>query len=200
MSIETLKAEVARRFGTPAVVVDLDVVERNIARVQALCDAAGIANRPHIKTHKSPVIAAMQRKAGARGITCQKLGEAEVMADAGHDDILIAYIVRIPVLRNPLMHMRTYSHDRYAAYLAPDSVRGLVALASGRRVLSHVDVDVFLHEALEEHGWRARAASFAHGLPRVAYRVQALARAGLLRHDTLVSGPPSDSRPVVQHG
>jgi len=91
MSIEALKDEVARQFGTPAVVVDLDVVERNIARVQALCDAAGIANRPHIKTHKSPVIAAMQRDAGARGITCQKLGEAEIMAENGHDDILIAY-------------------------------------------------------------------------------------------------------------
>lgn len=91
MPNETLKAEVARQFGTPAVVIDLDIVERNIARVQALCDAAGIANRPHIKTHKSPVIATMQREAGARGITCQKLGEAEVMADAGHNDILIAY-------------------------------------------------------------------------------------------------------------
>ena len=91
MSIEALKSEVARQFGTPAVVIDLDVVERNIARVQALCDAAGIANRPHIKTHKSPVIAAMQRDAGARGITCQKLGEAEIMAEGGHDDILIAY-------------------------------------------------------------------------------------------------------------
>jgi D-serine deaminase-like pyridoxal phosphate-dependent protein len=91
MSIETLKAEVARQFGTPAVVIDLDVVERNIARVQALCDAAGVANRPHIKTHKSPVIAAMQRAAGAHGITCQKIGEAEVMADAGQDDILISY-------------------------------------------------------------------------------------------------------------
>jgi D-serine deaminase-like pyridoxal phosphate-dependent protein len=91
MSIEALKAEVARQFGTPVVVVDLDVVERNIARVQGLCDAAGVANRPHIKTHKSPVIAAMQRDAGAKGITCQKLGEAEVMADAGHDDILISY-------------------------------------------------------------------------------------------------------------
>jgi D-serine deaminase-like pyridoxal phosphate-dependent protein len=91
MPIDALKMEVARRFGTPAVVVDLDVVERNIARVQALCDAAGIANRPHIKTHKSPVIASMQREAGARGITCQKLGEAEVMADAGHDNILISY-------------------------------------------------------------------------------------------------------------
>jgi D-serine deaminase-like pyridoxal phosphate-dependent protein len=91
MAIETLKAEVARQFGTPAVVVDLDIVERNIARVQALCDAAGVANRPHIKTHKSPVIASLQREAGARGITCQKLGEAEIMADAGHDDILISY-------------------------------------------------------------------------------------------------------------
>jgi D-serine deaminase-like pyridoxal phosphate-dependent protein len=91
MSIEALKAEVARQFGTPAVVIDLDVVERNIARVQALCEAAGVSNRPHIKTHKSPVIAAMQRDAGASGITCQKIGEAEVMADAGQDDILIAY-------------------------------------------------------------------------------------------------------------
>jgi D-serine deaminase-like pyridoxal phosphate-dependent protein len=91
MSIEALKDEVVRRFGTPAVVIDLDVVERNIARVQAMCDAAGVANRPHIKTHKSPVIAMMQREAGARGITCQKIGEAEVMAEAGLDDILISY-------------------------------------------------------------------------------------------------------------
>lgn len=91
MSIEDLKTRVAREFGTPAVVVDLDVVERNIARVQGLCDAARVANRPHIKTHKSPVIALMQRNAGAHGITCQKIGEAEVMAEAGHDDILIAY-------------------------------------------------------------------------------------------------------------
>ncbi|MDB5564593.1 MAG: family PLP-dependent enzyme, partial [Tardiphaga sp.] len=48
-------------------------------------------NRPHIKTHKSPVIAKMQIEAGAQGITCQKLGEAEIMADAGIDDILISY-------------------------------------------------------------------------------------------------------------
>ena len=51
----------------------------------------GVANRPHIKTHKSPVLAKMQVAAGARGITCQKLGEAEVMVDGGLDDILISY-------------------------------------------------------------------------------------------------------------
>jgi D-serine deaminase-like pyridoxal phosphate-dependent protein len=86
-----LAAKIAREFGTPAAVIDMDRVERNIARVQAACDAAGVANRPHIKTHKSPVLAKLQVEAGARGITCQKLGEAEVMADAGIDDILISY-------------------------------------------------------------------------------------------------------------
>ncbi|WP_439514595.1 D-TA family PLP-dependent enzyme [Oceanibaculum nanhaiense] len=91
MNIEKLKREIALNYSTPAVVIDLDVVERNIARVQALCDKAGVANRPHIKTHKSPVLAALQRKAGASGITCQKLGEAEVMADGGQDDIFISY-------------------------------------------------------------------------------------------------------------
>jgi len=86
-----LAARIAREYGTPVAVIDLDRVERNIARVQADCDAAGVANRPHIKTHKSPMLARRQIEAGARGITCQKLGEAEVMADAGIDDILISY-------------------------------------------------------------------------------------------------------------
>jgi D-serine deaminase-like pyridoxal phosphate-dependent protein len=86
-----LAERIARAYGTPAAVVDLDRVERNIARLQAACDAAGVANRPHIKTHKSPLIAAMQRDGGAKGITCQKLGEAEVMAAAGFAEILISY-------------------------------------------------------------------------------------------------------------
>ena len=86
-----LAARIAREYGTPAAVIDMDRVERNIARVQAACEAAGLANRPHIKTHKSPMLAKLQVEAGAHGITCQKLGEAEVMAEAGIDDILISY-------------------------------------------------------------------------------------------------------------
>src|SRR5712691_11644212 len=86
-----LAERIAREYGTPAVAIDLDRVERNIKRLQAACDAAGVANRPHIKTHKSPVIAKLQRDAGAKGITCQKLGEAEVMAGAGFEEILISY-------------------------------------------------------------------------------------------------------------
>ena len=88
--LAALKNEIIEKFGTPCSVIDLDVVDRNITRAQNLCDKAGVANRPHIKTHKSPLLAQMQIKAGAQGITCQKLGEAEVMADAGITDILIA--------------------------------------------------------------------------------------------------------------
>ena len=87
---ESLKQDIIGQFGTPCAVIDLDVVDRNIARLQSLCDTAGLANRPHIKTHKSPFLAQRQMAAGAIGITCQKLGEAEVMAQAGIKDILIA--------------------------------------------------------------------------------------------------------------
>ncbi len=88
-----LKHDIARIYGTPCAVIDMDVVERNITRVQWLMNQAGVANRPHIKTHKSPELAQLQVAVGAKGITCQKLGEAEVFADAGFDDILISYNV-----------------------------------------------------------------------------------------------------------
>lgn len=78
---------------TPSVLIDLDIMERNIQRMQAHCDALGIAFRPHIKTHKLPQIAQMQLDAGAVGIACQKTTEAMVFADAGFTDIQIPYNV-----------------------------------------------------------------------------------------------------------
>ena len=76
---------------TPVLTVDLDAVGRNVAGMQRYCDEHELALRPHIKTHKLPRLARLQVDAGARGITCQKLGEAEVMADAGLDDILLSF-------------------------------------------------------------------------------------------------------------
>ena len=76
---------------TPAVLIDMDIVEANIRAFQAHCDKIGIKVRPHIKTHKIPKIAKLQIQAGAAGINCQKIGEAEVMAAAGIEDILITY-------------------------------------------------------------------------------------------------------------
>ncbi len=82
---------VADELETPAVTVDLTILEQNLHKMQAYCDSHRLAFRPHVKTHKIPEIARMQRTAGARGIVCQKLSEAEVFADAGFDDIFIPY-------------------------------------------------------------------------------------------------------------
>ena len=76
---------------TPCVVIDLDRAESNLKRAQAHADANGYKLRPHIKTHKLPRWAQRQVALGAAGITCQKLGEAEVMADAGLTDIFLPY-------------------------------------------------------------------------------------------------------------
>ena len=76
---------------TPEIVIDLDIVERNASRLQTALDARGVALRPHVKTHKSPELARIQLEGGARGITVGNIGEAEVFADAGFDDIFIAY-------------------------------------------------------------------------------------------------------------
>lgn len=78
---------------TPVPLIDIDVVDRNLKRWQERCDALGIANRPHIKTHKLSGLARYQVALGAKGITVQKLGEAEVMADAGLDDQLLTFNV-----------------------------------------------------------------------------------------------------------
>lgn len=76
---------------TPVPVVDLAVAERNLMRWQQHCDTLKLANRPHIKTHKATAWARVQLAMGAIGVTCQTLGEAEAMADAGIPDILISF-------------------------------------------------------------------------------------------------------------
>ncbi|MCB4771043.1 alanine racemase [Ancylobacter sp. Lp-2] len=89
---------------TPAVLVDLAVARANIARFQSYADAHGLKVRPHIKTHKLPALARMQLEAGAVGITCQKLSEAEAMlaGEPAIRDVLITYNI---VGANKLSHL-----------------------------------------------------------------------------------------------
>jgi D-serine deaminase-like pyridoxal phosphate-dependent protein len=113
---------------TPVAIVDLDILEQNINRLQRYLDEHGIANRPHIKTHKIPEIAHMQLYAGAVGITCQKIGEAEVMVQAGIQDILITYNIIGQAKLERLMHLTR----RATISVTADSeftVRGLSAAA-----------------------------------------------------------------------
>lgn len=78
---------------TPVPLIDLGIVERNVLRWQTRSEALGLANRPHVKTHKLVPLARFQIAAGAQGITVQKLGEAEVMAAAGITDLLLTFNV-----------------------------------------------------------------------------------------------------------
>ncbi len=76
---------------TPVAVIDETIMETNIRVAQEYFDRIGRNFRPHIKTHKIPALASLQLAAGARGINCQKISEAEVFADAGFNDILITF-------------------------------------------------------------------------------------------------------------
>jgi len=97
---------------TPMPVIDEDRLEANISRAQSYFDQHGKALRPHIKTHKIVAVAEAQRAAGAVGINCQKVSEAEVFADAGFEDILITYnilgaakLARLRTLRERVPHL-----------------------------------------------------------------------------------------------
>lgn len=75
---------------TPALLIDLDVYERNLARMARKVAGTGIDLRPHVKTHKCPIIAHQQMAHGAKGVCCQKVGEAEAMVEGGVHDVLIS--------------------------------------------------------------------------------------------------------------
>ena len=118
---------------TPALYVDLDALERNIATMQAQCREWGVDLRPHTKTHKIPEIAQMQLDAGAIGITVAKIGEAEVLPG---DDVLVAY----PLVKAKLPRLKKLAAKRRVK-VAVDSVdiaRGL----PGIETLVEIDVGV----------------------------------------------------------
>jgi D-serine deaminase-like pyridoxal phosphate-dependent protein len=170
---------------TPVVTVDLDRVERNIASMQRYCDEYGFAFRPHIKTHKLPEVAHMQIRAGARGITCQKLGEAEVMADAGLDDILISY----PLVGRRKAERLAALARRVKVGVVGDSAavaEGLAAVLGPDRI--EVDFLVECDTGFERTGVQtpraaAELAQLVAGLPGLRF-------AGLMTYPTLPESGP----------
>jgi D-serine deaminase-like pyridoxal phosphate-dependent protein len=146
MRIETLE--------TPVPVIDLDRAERNLAKMQIYCDSHGLALRPHIKTHTIPAFAHRQIALGAIGITCQKLGEAEVMVDAGVSDILISYpligpakalrlaaLARRATMRVAVDNPLALETAAAAAATASSAIGVLVEFDSGNRRTGVVSVD-----------------------------------------------------------
>lgn len=130
---------------TPGVVIDVDVMEANLQRMADAARKAGVALRPHIKTHKSPWIAHRQLALGAAGVTVAKLGEAEVMIHAGITDILIAYPL---VGEHKLRRLAGLLHHAQIT-VALDSVEVAEPLSRlgeslGRPIPVYIDVDTGL--------------------------------------------------------
>jgi D-serine deaminase-like pyridoxal phosphate-dependent protein len=128
---------------TPVLLIDADKLERNLKRMQDIAAEAGIAYRPHAKSHKSPILAQMQIDAGACGICCAKLGEAEVMAAAGIPDILITTPV---VGRSKLQRLANAAQQSHITVVADDAdnLSDLAAAAqtAGIRLDVLIEVDV----------------------------------------------------------
>ncbi len=127
---------------TPVPIVDIGVVERNLRRWQERCDAAGFAGRPHIKTHKLVALAQYQVALGARGVTVQKLGEAEAMADGGISDLLLTFNV---VGRHKLERLAALARRTDIAVVADSAAvvagLGTAGMAAGRDISVFVECD-----------------------------------------------------------
>jgi D-serine deaminase-like pyridoxal phosphate-dependent protein len=138
---------------TPAVIVDLDIAERNIARMAAKLASRGIGHRPHIKTTKSVYFARKQVAAGAHGITVAKLSEAEVFIEAGFDNVLIGY----PVIGDDKLVRFEALHRKASVLTTVDSRTGAEGLSavgerSGKPVQVLIEIDGGLHRGGRQPG------------------------------------------------
>jgi D-serine deaminase-like pyridoxal phosphate-dependent protein len=134
------------RLPTPALLVDLDLFDANVAAMEALLAGPAKQLRPHIKTHRTPALALRQLGGTASGVTCSTVGEAEVMVGAGITDVLVANEVVDPHKIDRLVRLT----ERARVLVAVDSAQGVDLLATsvqraGRTVEVLIDVDVLIH-------------------------------------------------------
>lgn len=152
---------------TPALIVDIDVLEANLARMAARATELGVALRPHLKTHKCVEIADMQRALGASGVTVSTLYEAGVFAEHGFDDITWAF----PVVLSRLTEIRTLA-ERVTLRLVLDSPESLAALKrAGYPFHVWLKVDCGYHRAGvdPDSELAARLAQEIHGSPTLSF-------------------------------
>ena len=132
-------------FSTPALVVDLDVFEANVAAMAGLLRGTGKTVRPHVKTHRTPELAVRSLGGPAVGVTCATVGEAEAMVAAGIDDVLVANEVVDP---GKIERLATLARDARVAVAADDpaplETLSRAAAAAGVTIGVLVDVDVLL--------------------------------------------------------
>jgi D-serine deaminase-like pyridoxal phosphate-dependent protein len=171
---------------TPALLLDLDQVERNIARYQAAASAAGIRLRPHAKAHKCPEVGRLQVAAGAAGLCCAKLGEAEVMHQAGLRDLLIT----TPVIgASKIRRLMALARTGHVAVVADDeaAVAALADAARSAAVKLDVLVEIDVGQARAGVPPGPAAAQLAH----VIAKSPGLRFAGIQAYQGRLQGIPS---------
>ena len=143
-----LDASVLQTLDTPTLVVDLDLLDRNIDRIVRACRSGNVGWRPHCKPHKSADLAKLLIERGALGVTCAKLAEAIVMADAGITDILIANQITAPGKIERLVALRS----RADVAVCVDNLENAIALSeaaerAGCRLRVLIEIDTGTHRA-----------------------------------------------------
>ena len=175
-------------LSTPAVLIDLDVLEANIARQAQRARRAGVKLRPHGKTHKIPEVGRMQLASGASGLTLAKTGEAEVFAGAGFDDLFLAY----PIVGADKARRLLALSDRVRLRVGADSREGAATLSrvfhdAGRRLEVLLKIDVGAHRVGVLPDRAAETARLLGDLPGIAL-VGVFTHAGQAYHEDAVEG------------
>lgn len=134
-----------RSLNTPALVLDLEMLDRNIAEMAAFAKAHKVNLRPHSKTHKSADIAKRQIASGALGVCCAKLGEAEALAEAGVESVHITSPVVTPQAIARLIALNEKAKDVMVVVDHPANVDALAAAAKGKPLAVVVDIDPGMH-------------------------------------------------------
>ncbi len=175
---------------TPFLLLDLDRFEANIRTMAAACADRGVQWRPHSKCHKSPVIARRLLNAGASGITCATLREAEIMADAGIRNLLIANMIAGPAKVARLIPLAARS-DLIVCVDHPDQARPLSAAlaAAGASVRVLVEIEIGMNRVgIVPDENAVRLARLVHDLP-------GLELAGLMAYEGhLLTVPDADRK------
>mgnify|MGYP001408567869 CR=1 FL=1 len=183
-----------RELPTPALVIDLDILARNLDRMAGYCRDHGLKLRPHTKTHKTVEVARLQLERGATGLTVAKTGEAEVMAGVGETEILVAYPI-----------------------LGAEKLRRLATLAKGRSLLLSLDSETAACElsaaassqaatvgVLVEFDAGLHRCGLAPGQPcvdlaRIVEKLPGLKFRGLMTYPGNLSGPEAARQDEAKH-
>ncbi|HWV34094.1 MAG TPA: alanine racemase [Thermomicrobiales bacterium] len=183
---------------TPALIVSEEILHRNIAGMASFAKSVGVGLRPHIKTHKTPQIARLQIAAGAIGITCAKVGEAEVMVnEAGVEDVLLAY----PTIGESKYRRIVELMEKARIIVALDSLDAAKSLSASMARHDRV-IDVFIEVNTGQNRSGVMAGDEAVAFALQIARQSNLKLAGIMTHEGHVNslGPDEIEAAALEAG